>query len=97
MDENGETRANLLIATSPQLSFSDKNGKVRLQLNLNPPTGGPALVFADENGKMRAILESTFVNPTGTKILGKLLPVEKSLRTTLIIFDKDEKVIWSAP
>lgn len=58
-----------------------------------PPEGdGPVLVLHDdEKGKMRAALGaiSTEGTRTGT--------VEKRPESSLVLFDKDGKVLWKAP
>jgi len=90
-DQNGKPRAGLgvLADGTPGLALHDQNGKERLLLNVT--TNGPSLILQDENSKARAVLGQTVleVKATGT--------VEQRPASSLVLFDKDGKVIWKAP
>jgi hypothetical protein len=53
--------------------------------------GGPSLVLHDENEKTRAVLGHTALEATATGT------VEQRPTSSLVLFDRDGKVIWSVP
>jgi len=53
--------------------------------------GAPAILLFDENGTTRADLGSTSLEITRTGV------IEKRPESSLVLFDKASKVIWSAP
>ena len=71
------------------LSLSDQNGKDRAVLSAG--TSGPSLALRDENQKARAVLGHTELEATVTGA------VEQRPASSLVLFDKDGKVIWKAP
>jgi len=79
---------------SPRLVLYDKNGMFsqnkRAALELDND-GSPKLVLYDKNGMSRAELGSTSLETTRTGV------VEKRPESSLVLFDKKGKVIWSAP
>lgn len=76
----------------PTLNLKDKNGngKARASLMLGID-GSPVVLLGDENGKPRAVLGH--VDLVGTSE-GR---VEKRPASSLVLFDKDGKVLWKAP
>jgi len=71
------------------LVLSDQNGKTRAGLGVG--TSGPSLVLRDENSKDRAALGHTALEGTATGT------VEQRPASSLVLFDRDGKVIWKAP
>ena len=53
--------------------------------------GNPSLSFLDKDGKLRAALGSVDFDAARTSQMGKR-PV-----SSLILFDKDERIVWEAP
>ena len=89
-DKTGKIRAKLSLADGkPALWLADKNGKPRAGLSLLNEE--PTLVLADKTGKTRAVLGYTEIEaiPTGG--------TEKRPVSSLVLSDKEGKVIWSAP
>ncbi|MFQ5804439.1 MAG: hypothetical protein ACE5JQ_16235 [Candidatus Methylomirabilales bacterium] len=74
----------------PFLYFYDKAGKNRLDLSVSP-NGSPSLSLLDKEAEIRAALGSTSVEMTRTGA------VVKRPESSLVLFDKDGKVIWQAP
>ncbi len=89
-DENGKARAGLGVAAdgTPGLFLTDQNGKTRAELSVG--TSGPSLVLRDEN-RDRAVLGHTALE---TKAIGT---VEQRPASSLVLFDKNGKVIWRVP
>jgi len=86
VDEDGKPRAALgPVDGEPGLWLADKNGTYRAALNL---LGGDSyLRFTDKDGQLRAVLgEVTEAGETRQR------PV-----SSLVLFDKEANVIWSAP
>ncbi len=88
-------RASRLVLNSIEngpmgLFFYDAGGRLRSLLDVEPD-GSPALAFFDENRMSRAILGHTELagRRNGT--------VERRQASSLLLFDKTGKVIWSAP
>ncbi len=71
-----------------QLSRSTRNPRVRLGLSQK---GLPSLTLFDQNNNLRSILGSTELIVDGTGFTG--LPAPSSL----LLFDEEGKVVWSAP
>jgi len=90
-DQNEKRRAvlGLLKNGEPGLWLYDQNEKRRAQLRLLD--GEPRLQLYDQNGKGRATLGHTDLNITRTG------SIEKRPASSLVLFDKDGKVIWSVP
>jgi len=90
-DEKGKIRASLdLLLDIPVLRLNDKDGRPRVLLTLDGD-GNPSLNLRDENQKGRAVLGSTSLETTR---IGEVITRPVS---SLVLFDKDEKVIWSVP
>ena len=91
-DENARLRAALRVFPDGQsgLAFVGKNGKPRIGLMLSSDDL-PALVLTDENGEDRAVLGHTALEATRTGT------VEQRPASSLVLFDKDGKMLWSAP
>jgi hypothetical protein len=89
-DQNEKVRAGLgvLADGAPGLFLSDQNEKVRAGLMVD--TSGPSLVLRDEN-RNRAVLGHAALEATATGT------VEQRPASSLVLFDKDGKVIWKAP
>jgi len=77
------------IDGAPTLAFCDDRGKVRATLRLEP-SGNPVLAFDDANGKTRVVL-----GRISSEVFKGSFP-KRSL-SSLVLLDKDEKVIWQAP
>ncbi len=84
-DQNEKVRAALAIAADgrPFLALLDQNGKQRAALSVGVD-GTSALLLSDQNGKLRAGMTAT-----GT--------VEQRPASSLVLFDRDGKVIWRVP
>ncbi len=90
-DQNEKRRAVLAVLAdgAPALFLADQNGKDRAGLVLD--TSGPSLVLRDENDKIRAVLGRAALEATATGT------VEQRPAASLVLFDKDGKVIWKVP
>ncbi len=86
-DQNGKVRA--VLDGTPDLSLYGQNGKGRASLSVD--TSGPSLVLGDENQKARAVLGHTALEATATGT------VEQRPASSLVLFDRDGKVIWKVP
>ena len=75
---------------SPILEFADAEGKDRARLALKED-GSPYLCLADAERKIRAVLGSTSLVATKTGA------VTKTAASSLVLFDKEGKVIFQAP
>ncbi|MBI4589738.1 MAG: hypothetical protein HY725_12950 [Candidatus Rokubacteria bacterium] len=91
-DQDGKARAGLSTMTAgvPILSLFDKAGTPRAALRLLPD-GAPTLELLDDETHTRAVLGHTEL---ATARKGT---VEKRPAASLVLFDKDGKVIWRAP
>ncbi len=90
-DQNGKGRISLTVLPGgrPDLALSDQNGKTRLVLDVG--TSGPSVVLYDENEKERAVLGHAALEATATGT------VEQRPASSLVLFDRDGKVIWKVP
>ncbi len=90
LDQNEKPRLALAVGTdgTPHLALFDQNKKPRLALDVG--TSGPSVVLGDQN-RDRAVLGHTELEgkATGT--------VEQRPASSLVLFDRDGKVIWRAP
>lgn len=77
-------------AQGTHLSLSDRDGRSRLWVTVDPQ-GEPSLNLFDQAGKLRAVLGSATLRDVRSGIN------EKIPASSLVLFDKSEKVIWSAP
>ena len=89
-DQNGKSRFALgvLADGAPQLALLDQNGKERLLMSVG--TSGPSVVLRDEN-QDRAVLGHTELEATATGT------VEQRAASSLVLFDRNGKVIWRVP
>lgn len=103
----------LLPDGSPSLNLIDKDGNIRMAVGMKPegspsinlydktqtnravlatlPDGSPALVLFNKAGETQALLGSSFpmrIHPED---------IETRPASSLVLFDKDGKVIWKAP
>ncbi len=90
-DTKGKTRGGLgvLADGTTALAFYDQNEKVRAVLGVEP--AGPSLVLYGQNSETRAVLGHIGLE---TKATGT---VEQRPASSLVLFDRDGKVIWKAP
>ena len=89
-DENRKFGAMLNVnEDGPRLSLHDENRKGRVGLGVDKD--GPRLGLYDEKGKIRAALGRTELEAikTGT--------VEQRAESSLVLFDRDGKVLWQTP
>jgi hypothetical protein len=112
LDENGKTRAALGVTKDgPVLGLADENGKSRAALtalkdgprlglwdeNGNPRAGmsafkdGPVLVLFDEDGEARAVIGNAALETIKTG------DTTRTAESSVVLFDKEGKVIWQAP
>lgn len=63
----------------------------RARVHLTSGYGSPHLTLYDENSRARAILGHTALEATRTGV------VEKTAASSLVLFDKEGKVLWQAP
>ena len=87
---NGKARAVLSVLPDgmPDLSLHDQNGKARAVLSVG--TSGPSVVLRDKN-QDRAVLGHTELEATATGT------VEQRAASSLVLFDRNGKVIWRVP
>ncbi len=89
-DEAGKPRAMLVVLLGrPYLTLHDEAGKHRATLGL--VEGKPTLELWDEAGQSRAVLGCTDLETTTTGVVTKLP------ESSLVLFDKDGKVIHRVP
>ncbi len=74
----------------PALQLMDSNNQIRASFRLES-SGKPSLSLNDTEGRSRATLGYTELETTGTGT------VTKQSESSLVLFDKDGKVIWAAP
>jgi hypothetical protein len=87
-DENHKTRAGLGVTKDgPSLLLSDENDKVRAGLGVTK--NGPQLELGDGNAPRARLGAGIITLQDGTKIM----PPE----STILLFNKDGKVIWQVP
>jgi hypothetical protein len=91
-DEQGKTRAQLSLYSdgSPYLGLQDAKLKTRAELSLDSG-GRPSLALSDEQGKTRATMGTTSPETTHTGA------TEQNAEFSLVLFDKQGKVLWQAP
>jgi len=88
----------LLENDGPQLTLYDKKGEgnARAVLQLDKE-GEPRLTLYDEENGARAMLGSVPLKITRPGPGGSTVEVEEKIPAGLVFFDKNGKVIWSAP
>jgi hypothetical protein len=91
IDKNGKRRAGLTTsaAGSPDLKLSDKDGKPRAILGVSVE-GEPSLILSDENRALAWFGHAGLVNT-------RMGTVENRPASSLVLFDKEGKVLWKAP
>ena len=90
-DEKGTMRVGVsLMLGSPLITLYDEEGTGRAGLSLFPD-GSPSITLHDEKGKVRAALGTTSLEATRTGAM------EKRAESSLVLFDKDGKVLGEAP
>ena len=90
--KDGKVMAALAISPDtgePFLFINGKDGKYRLMLNLDH--GSPQIILRDNNAQTRLVVGSTEITSRNKGI------VEKRPESSLVMFNKDGKLIWSAP
>ena len=88
-EKSGRATLSLYESGGPTLRLSDKKGKERVYLSLDEDK--PTLRLYDKKGKLRATLGRAGIETTRTGTI-----VERP-ESSLVLFDKAGKVIWSAP
>jgi hypothetical protein len=103
LDENGKSRARLAVGKDgPRLSLRDANGKTRARLSVAEfSSGQPGLCLFDENGKERVMLDMT-KDGLGLRLADGNGNTRAELalykdRASMVLYDENEKVIWSTP
>ncbi len=86
----GEQASLGVHSDSADLTVSDENGRTRAALAVGDD-GSPSRHLYDEAGKIRASVGHVDLTATRTGSL------EERPASSLVLFDKDEKVIWRAP
>ncbi len=95
-EKSGRATLSIHKPGGPTLTFYDAKGKERFYLSLLEDK--PTLHLYDKKGKLRAALGSTSLKITRPGVGGgKAETEEKRPESSLVLFDKDEKVIWKAP
>jgi len=95
VDDKGKERASLVTDGNGSVFFVmfDANGRPRADLNV--ATEGPSLNFYDPNGKSRLIVGSTSM--VGSHVASANGIVEKSPPSSIVMFDKDGKMLSHTP
>jgi len=89
--EAGKGRAALMVLPdgSPSLALFDETGKGRLELGVGD--GSPSLTLLDKDETTRAVLGATSTKTLATGV------VHQRPESSLVLLDKDSKVVWSVP
>ena len=82
--------------TGLQVKLVHKKGGARAVLLLNKD-GEPMLSLYDEEGRIRGVLGSVSLLKSRAGPGGSKVEVEEKIPAGLVFFDKNGKVIWSAP
>jgi len=92
VDAAGKTRASLCLFPdgSSALRFHDAAGRVRAAMGMTEDSV-PALELMDRDGNLRAALGATSLHAVRTD------EVRMRPESSLVLFDKDGKVMWKAP
>ena len=78
------------VVRAQKFEVVDAEGRVRAMLGLLPD-GSPSLELSDEQGKTRAAMGTTSPETTHTGA------TEQNVEFSLVLFDKQGKVLWQAP
>jgi len=90
-DEEQKPRASFGVnVDGPRLWFADKSNKTRASINLSPD-GSPGLELLDKEGNMRAVLGSTSI------VTARAGSVDQRPESSLVLFDKNWRILWKAP
>jgi len=91
-DTDGKGRAGLVVLSddTPHLVLFDKDGRLRVEAAVRPD-GAPGLDLYDQAGKLRAVLGATVIGTNRTST------VARRPESSLVLFDKEGKVLWQAP
>ena len=105
---NGKSGANLILEESrgPGLDLYDTNGKPRVSVYVNQD--GPAIRLLHASGKTRTLLDETNLelsNDEGFRttigsaqlVTPRTGETHKTSAASVVLFDKDKKVLWQAP
>jgi len=89
LDRGGKTRASLsLLKEEPVLVLADEAGKARVEIAV--AADGPGVSLEDTEGFEATLGATALVTPkTGTQT--------KRSAASLVMFDKEKKVLWEAP
>jgi len=95
-EKSGSATLSIHTPVGPTLTLSDAKRKERVRLSLFEDK--PTLRLYDKKGKLRAVLGSTSLKITRPGMAGgKVETEEKRPESSLVLFDKAGKLIWSAP
>ena len=83
----------LKLLDQGSLEFLDKNGQIRVKVDVTYD-GSPSLRLYDEDGRSRAALGCVSLETADTARTGS---VERRAESSLVLSDKQGKVMWSAP
>ena len=92
VNKDGKVMAALAISPDtgePFLFINGKDGKYRLMLNIDH--GSPQVILRDNNAQSRLIIGSSEITSRNKGT------VEKRPESSMVMFDKDGKLIWLAP
>jgi len=88
-DQKNAVKICAFAGGKPGVALLSRHGKARCVLRLGPDDS-PILAFNDENGKTRVLMGK--VDPKQGN-----LPLPARPASSLLLLDKNEKVIWQAP
>jgi len=89
-DKNGKERVYISMWDAPIVQLMDQKGTRRALLEVDSD-GHPHLALYDKDDKIRAELGTTSLETSRTGA------IERRPESSLVLFDKKGKVIWSAP
>ena len=91
-DSGGDVRASLSLFKegAPGLGLLDKAGRARITVLLFPD-GSPQIALNDESTRNRAVFGFSSL------VAGRTGEVTSKAPSSVVLFDKEGKVIWSAP
>ena len=94
VDSNNKERASLVTDGAGSVFFVlfDKDEKARADVSVTPY--GPSINFYDPNGKARTIIGST--NAVSSHIVNAGI-VERNPPSSIVLFDKEGKLLWRTP
>ena len=78
------------VVKAGRFEVVDSRGKLRAMLSMMPD-GRPVLSLHDKDGRIRAVLGATELEAIRTG------ESTKTAESSLVLFDKDGKVMWRAP